>query len=81
MKILITLIVVLIFVGCKPPVSVSKNVTEEAPKQMIDDLYYKVQKIDGCEYIILERNVGFPYGLYSITHKGNCNNPIHQYNK
>lgn len=39
-----------------------------------------IKTIDGCEYI------EYDYGLYhqrvySLTHKGNCSNPIHNYNK
>jgi hypothetical protein len=41
---------------------------------------YSVVVIDGCEYIECD------YGLldqrvYSLTHKGNCSNPIHSHNK
>ena len=36
--------------------------------------------IDGCEYISTTSNTG--NGLVeSLTHKGNCNNPIHEHNK
>jgi hypothetical protein len=35
-----------------------------------------VTRIEGCEYFILDT-----YGTNSLVHKGNCNNPIHIYNK
>ncbi len=36
----------------------------------------QVRTIDGCQY--LEYNYGESnYRVYSLTHKGNCNNPIH----
>lgn len=31
------------------------------------------QIIEGCEYIVSKNSYG-----NSLTHKGNCNNPIHQ---
>lgn len=37
---------------------------------------YEIIKIDNCEYI----NWGVSYGYMNITHKGNCSNPIHQFN-
>jgi hypothetical protein len=43
-------------------------------------MYYKHIVIDGCEYIIGRDNL--PYnGGYFMTHKGNCTNKIHIYNK
>lgn len=35
---------------------------------------FKVVMIDGCEY--LENT-----GSYAVSHKGDCKNPIHVYNK
>lgn len=42
---------------------------------------YKVIVIDNCQYIAAENGVPDVrnYNL-TITHKGNCNNPIHIYN-
>lgn len=40
---------------------------------------YNLVRIDGCQYIEVER--GFQYTnnyAYGITHKGNCDNPIHR---
>lgn len=37
---------------------------------------YEVKIIDGCEYIYVSRR---PYSAeFSLTHKGDCNNPIHK---
>lgn len=32
-------------------------------------------KLDGCEYFIVKNNSG---GILTMTHKGNCQNPIHE---
>ena len=42
---------------------------------------YSVRTIDGCEYIEFENStkVSNTYS-YTITHKGNCKNPIHKCN-
>lgn len=38
-------------------------------------------KIDGCEYVAYGENMmGTQSRVYTITHKGNCSNPIHKYN-
>jgi hypothetical protein len=37
---------------------------------------YNVKVIDGCEYIEVDTGA-FRTRLYSLTHKGNCKNPIH----
>ena len=40
---------------------------------------YKVRMIDGCQYIEYEYGLPATQGYsYSITHKGNCINPIHK---
>lgn len=36
----------------------------------------EIKEIDGCEYIIVKDE----FGVKAITHKGNCTNPIHEYN-
>jgi hypothetical protein len=33
---------------------------------------YRIVIIDGCEYIEVDA-----YKIYTLTHKGNCNNSIH----
>lgn len=42
---------------------------------------YQIVVIEGCEYIEVARNLDFNNAAYSLTHKGNCKNPIHQHNK
>lgn len=38
---------------------------------------YEIIKIDSCEYIMYSS----AYGMLHVTHKGNCNNEIHNYSK
>ena len=40
-------------------------------------IHFQEITIEGCQYIYVDENPG-NFRLYSITHKGNCNNPIHQ---
>lgn len=40
-----------------------------------DGFTYKIEVIDGCEYIYHDG-----YKKYGIAHKGNCCNPIHEHN-
>ncbi len=40
---------------------------------------YSIIKIDGCEYIEVKDFLGANNGYYSLTHKGDCSNPIHRY--
>lgn len=42
----------------------------QAPSEHVD---YNTTEIEGCEYLVV---IGYG-GLPSITHKGNCKNPIH----
>jgi hypothetical protein len=39
---------------------------------------YNILIIDSCEYIEVSHSLGTQYAYYSLTHKGNCSNPIHQ---
>lgn len=40
---------------------------------------YRVITFDGCEYLVYQYSQPDDYGyVYSVTHKGNCKNPIHQ---
>jgi hypothetical protein len=59
--------------------------TEHKPRQIsvteintevTKDLHFNIYKIDGCEYI-----GGTYYKGFYLAHKGNCQNPIHIYNK
>tara|TARA_R110002167_G_scaffold52631_3_gene151742 strand:+ start:223 stop:549 length:327 start_codon:yes stop_codon:yes gene_type:complete len=36
--------------------------------------------LDGCEYIVYKEIEGINLGFGYMSHKGNCNNPIHCYN-
>lgn len=42
-------------------------------------IHFQEVTIEGCQYIYVDENPG-NFRLYSITHKGNCNNPIHKCN-
>jgi hypothetical protein len=70
MRIKILLIAVLVFfVGCNP----------EPPQGATTDTGrgYNVKVVDSCEYI--EYDAGFgQMRVYSLTHKGDCKNPIHK---
>lgn len=37
---------------------------------------YSIVVIDGCEYVEYDKGV-LDQRVYSLTHKGNCKNPIH----
>ena len=50
------------------------HVTSDSDEQ----IEYDVLVIDSCEYILVQSNTYFEHHVNCITHKGNCNNPIHQ---
>lgn len=68
------IIMMMILWGCS-----SDNNTDLRPMSELHWSYghpVQVAKYDGCEYVF------FPCGNSSWgSHKGNCSNPIHQYNK
>lgn len=72
MKILFCLIAVCLLVGCTPETQqeFSNRITGQS----------KIIVIDNCEYIFMENGGGDNYSM-ALTHKGNCTNHIHQYNK
>lgn len=73
MKTLVCLIAVCLLVGCtETPQETSKRISEDA----------SVIVIDNCQYIFMEKGFkgGNNYSM-ALTHKGNCTNHIHQYNK
>ena len=44
-----------------------------------DPNQYSIRIIDGCEYIEVENSTTFSDAYsYTLTHKGNCKNPIHR---
>lgn len=49
------------------------NTTPAANVYRIDRTNYSVQIVDGCEYLVSENSA-------AIAHKGDCKNPIHNYN-
>ena len=72
MKYILTSILILLLTCCDTtPVGESKRKTSNN---------YTVKIIDGCEYIEHDNGI-LDYRVYSLTHKGNCKNPIHQYNQ
>lgn len=38
---------------------------------------FTIKTIDGCEYIEVDYGI-LDNRVYSLTHKGNCSNPIHR---
>jgi hypothetical protein len=38
---------------------------------------YNIVMIENCEYIEVDFATGLDVGYYSLTHKGNCKNKIH----
>ena len=69
MKQLLIAFVCFAFVGCN-----RKSENKSPAKSTSVDMNKTIQEvtIDSCQYIIF---IGFYKG--GITHKGNCNNPIH----
>jgi len=64
-KFLFLLLYVLLMVGCAmKPIYPYKSEDDPA-------FWYRIIRIDGCEYI---------RASYVFGHKGNCDNPMHQYN-
>ena len=59
----------MLLVGCETTIE-QKDKTEKVNGTSVKEFTY-----DGCEYVY------FPYGYGTVSHKGNCKNPIHQYNK
>ena len=59
---------ILLDVGCAP---LPKGSSEERRQN------FNVKIIDGCQYLEYAYGVGTDIGVYSLTHKGDCNNPKH----
>ena len=64
----IILIMCLIVIGC--PLPNDENIKNT-------NLNYTIKIVDGCEYIEYAKDFGTGLAVYSLTHKGNCKNPIH----
>lgn len=81
--ILYIIVIIALFTGCKLnqneygyfPFDKISNVNNTIKNTW--DVKYKILVIDGCEYIATPS----AYQYTSITHKGNCTNSIHIYNK
>lgn len=67
MKKLIALLLLFIMVSCNSP--------SNATTKNNGDIEYKIIEIEGCEYIWYKET--FESGQ-TLTHKGNCKNPIHR---
>lgn len=79
MKKVIYLVSALILVSCAPTVVDKKedSFSDKPLKEIFNGVDYQVVVIDSCEYIIGRDDN--PYnGGYFLSHKGNCNNPIHK---
>ena len=72
MKKVLVVVLALSMFGCQEP-TVNRNSTEHVVSYDHNPL--KEITIEGCQYL---------YGEWGnatvLTHKGNCNNPIHQHN-
>ena len=70
--------------GCLPilPEEESASSTTTDVEINEEDLNFTTITVDGCEYLILERDRNNPHeGFGFMAHKGNCKNPIHPHNQ
>lgn len=58
----------IVLMGCEPV----------KPLPTIERAGYNIIIIDSCEYVEVSVNPGWNSATYSLTHKGNCKNPIHK---
>lgn len=65
------LALLLVFVGC--------GVSRPYGSRTQTSQNYNIVVIDGCQYIEFDYGIA-DHRVYSLCHKGNCTNPIHQYN-
>lgn len=63
------LLIVILFASCTTPNGKEKFRAYNNTDPIFD---YRVVIIDGCEYIEVATG-----SLFSLAHKGDCNNPIH----
>ena len=76
----VTIIFIVILIGivillAKFPNKPFENIKSEKTTSSNSGFVTKTIIIEGCEYLAFKDNDG----VLMITHKGNCNNPIHQY--
>lgn len=65
---LLLLLSSLMLLGCETPPGNRRSVAGSD--------YTKIVEIEGCEYIEFDWGIT-DQRVYSLTHKGNCKNPIH----
>lgn len=71
----IVLLLLLFTFSCK---SDSKELKSPEIENNLDK--FNVIIIEDCEYLEYDKGA-LEYATYGLTHKGNCKNPIHEYNK
>ncbi len=76
-QLLILLMACFVCVGCNDGRETNNGIT--IPTENVNNSY-SVVVIDSCQYVVFSRQEGV-YNAHSsgITHKGNCNNPIHNH--
>jgi prepilin-type N-terminal cleavage/methylation domain-containing protein len=82
-EVLVVLAILLVIVSLICAGAANRDTDKTAPARPIPGqggYNYVIRTIDGCEYIEATWMTGYDRGLYSLTHKGNCSNPIHVYN-
>lgn len=84
MKKLYALFIAISLISCAAPDPNSKEakaeVQEKQNQAQESTSHLQVVRYDGCQYLIYDDGVNDDRA-YSITHKGNCDNPIHKYEK
>ena len=62
----------------------SNTLLEEEAKHLLHNIEegnMRVVEIQNCEYVIFKDRLNSNQGFGYMSHKGNCKNPIHQYNQ
>lgn len=74
MKLILLLIMGCLFIGCSGGEDVRGKQMQENDKnsKLVHGYVINIIEYDGCQYIV--SGIGYSQ---MITHKGNCNNPIH----
>jgi len=68
--------------GCVLPPPEEDTVIELEMEERIDSIAYgdvEILLFDGCQYIIYKQRDGTNRAYGYMSHKGNCNNPVHFY--
>ncbi len=77
---LIILAITFIFTGCFFDDDQTAATSSSTVEIEVDKLQFQTIVVEGCEYLILERDRNNPHeGFGFMAHKGNCSNHIHQY--